>query len=340
MAQLQMIESVSHGVDALPVPEELAERVTSAVSTAGYTMAIVYSSEPLKAVREFINSYDPDGVPGAVLPDGSQVVEGNAVRTIRIDYKRDRSVSGDKEAYVETNRAIVTLKTSAYRALIEAGLGERSSHDFMIAEYKIRESNLPPVGCVYALFIPIPTELDPNRSASDKAELERQMVAKMRAAVNVEFVGPTDYRIHFPSRSRDERDGQYAGYIIVTFTSRVSKENCARIKYFLDMTFWYDRTSESKAYYCHVAWCRESAIARLNQGYSSSTRVRRPDMRPTGRPSTYGSRGAPPRLPRASAPPPPPLPPRLPVPIVGPPTPPRTWKMGPPTLTRDPKPAE
>lgn len=255
----------SSTLSPLPVAEELAADVPVKKShkQSEYAVVLVHSGAPLSEIIKLINSYDPDA-----KPDASGNINGDAVITNRIDYCRT------EKGYSESNRTILTVKRSAYNALVAAGFDKPTEFDFRVAEYEIRSSNHPPDGCLHALFIPVPPEMNPNTSPAMRAELERQMAFKMKSIVTAGILGPRDYRIHLPAYSRELDTARYTGYIIVTFSSRVDRDDCARVKLILDMTVWYDLPTEKdkggEKYFCHVAWCRANKLAELNARYRTN----------------------------------------------------------------------
>jgi hypothetical protein len=238
-----------------------------------YVLTVFYSEKPLDEIRDTVNSFDPDGE-----PDTNGIIRGDAVRTVRLDLQRSKAETGYTD-YTETNRCIATVKRGAFEALFEL-FNKRTQYDLRVSEYQIREGNHPPKDCTYALFIPIPKECDLNVPANF-ASISAQMTKKIKACTDVGFlqgrwiydehlkseicVG-ANFKVHYPTTSRSG-SGVYANNIVVTFSGDVSRDDCARVKVMLDMTFWtgLQRNSQGQheVYYCHVAWCRQSALRSL-----------------------------------------------------------------------------
>jgi hypothetical protein len=266
VASSKQKESGLDRMKPLPTPTEM--------NVDSHVLAIIYSSSQLDKIKTMLNSYDRNGKPGH---DG--VYQGNAVRTIRIDYHRDKTDGGFTK-YVETNRCIVTIPRSIYNE-IHATYGDKTQFDFRISEYEIRPGNHPPVGCAYALYIPIPKEMDLNVGDNFNI-ISKQMNQKLMACTDVGFLRGqwhfderlqeyvcvnSNFKVYYPSGKRESGTSQYSNEIVITFDSSVSRDDCVRVKTMLDITVWTsaekDENGNNYTYFCHVAWCRRATLSRL-----------------------------------------------------------------------------
>jgi hypothetical protein len=205
---------------------------------------MIYSSNPVNDIRNFVNSYSP--IPGR-----------EAIKLMRIDYVKDPQNTA--AGYKETNRTVVIMDDEAAQDLKNDGYDKRTGYDFVIVPYMIRTNNHPPKGTSYAFFVAIPEQL-----SNDKAR--EQLHAKFDNIVDVGFLAKNEYTIIFPSVSREEGDrGVYRGHSIVTFSNKVDREIIAKIKVMLDMTRWYMKNEKDEPIteFCHVAWCRNNALSNL-----------------------------------------------------------------------------
>lgn len=79
---------------------------------------------------------------------------GDDLGDIRSDMSRD-----DTGKYCDSNRHIILCKSSLYKSLVEAGLGDKNSDfDFYIVPYEFRHNNYPPNGCCEHLYFPATPE--------------------------------------------------------------------------------------------------------------------------------------------------------------------------------------
>ena len=208
-----------------------------------YGVYMIYSDMSLKDIATFVNTYDKDG---------------SSYGTIRLDYAKDQKTG----EYCETNRTVMTLKKTVANTLISEGFGTQNSYDFTIVPYQFRENSVPPQGTAYALFIPVPSELSKN-------EAQTQLHEKMETVKSMGYVTEKDFVIHLPNTSRED-DGKFRGQAIITFKETVPRRYCVEIKTILNMTRFISVNSEGETdtHFCHVNWCKISALMRLTSNRS------------------------------------------------------------------------
>ena len=231
---------------ALPLPDEAA--VEAKVKYGVYT---IYSAQPLDDIRAFLGTFTD-------VPED--------IGIMRIDHRRE-----DNGEYTETKRTLACLHPRVYEHLCLEGHDKRSSeHDFRIAPYEIRAGNHPPKDCGYALYIRLPLEILTFDQC--KAQLTERM-KQFQAAGLLSREG-TDYALHYPTFTREEKVAKRRGFAIITLNHQLDKDACATIKVVLDQTKWWD--ADGKPHLCRVSWCKKSALNELR----SSERPRNSKPRP------------------------------------------------------------
>ena len=220
-----------------------------------YILAVIYTQEPIDKVIDLLDSYDPNAKPNSQ----GVAIGGDSVKIIRSDYKH-----GKNQDSIKTNRLIVGMKKSALKLLAAEGYDKpNNGYDFRISEYEIREINYPPKDCVYALFLLIPVNLNPNVKVN-KAGLEEQIAVKMSKIVEMGLVTSKQFKVIFPANNKTHT---YLGSMVITFDDIVTVIDRVKIKIILDSTFWNDvvinEANECQQYFCHVAWCLSSAYHKI-----------------------------------------------------------------------------
>lgn len=243
----------------------------SKITTGEYGLYMIYSSNPLLEIRKFCDSYSP------IDPE---ISGKHAIEMLRIDYAKN--TTDPKGKYKETNRTVAVVQNAAANALKEDGYHTQTGYDFVIVPYSIRDNNHPPKGCTANFFISIPADLDHE-------EAKKQLHLKFESIVKVGFLGPNEYTVIFPPTSREAENTVYRGHAIVTFSNKVDPVMIASIKVILDMTRWYltDSKGEPKSEFCHLAWCRATAIANLTNRRPRPM-IREPEMKTESRVKTVG----------------------------------------------------
>jgi hypothetical protein len=234
--------------EKLPLPSDVSTQTKSKTQYGHY---LIYSGQPVADIRSFLESYAEDNHP-------------EYIGSMRIDHIRD-----DKGEYTQTNRVFAAIHPDVYAALCDDGYDQRRrEYDFRIMPYEIREGNHPPDNCGYALYIDLPLKIIPVK------ECQKQLSDKLKAKVSEGFLDVGDAQLHYPMISRDEKEEEYCGYAVITFSRKTHRDNICVVKVLLDQTKWWD--SNVKGHMCRVSWCSKGKLAKLRK--MSETRKKNPQQ--------------------------------------------------------------
>lgn len=219
-------------------------------------LVLVYSSQNLENIVEFVNQFG----------------DKNSVSNYRVDYSS--IIENDEKIYKPTDRTILTIPEYIYDRIVKCGYDVKTEYDFKIVKYEIRKHNYPYPDCEFSFYIPFPQEIDSNDKRSRKWMINH-FNNKMNNMVDIGIIPKNTFEIFVPFNGKS-----YAKNILITFRDikKISSYNpetkgyeqdlslinyqhiaIIKIKIILDMTIFFgppDKDGSSKEYYVHISWNR------------------------------------------------------------------------------------
>lgn len=220
--------------------EQISEQTDTPVKTT-YVVAVAFSRWPLGQLCQFLEE--------------RLFVTQDQIGVMRIDRFKGK----------ETNRTILLLTRSVFDQASERGYTQQQQGlDFKLAEYELRDHNLPKEGYTRNFFVPLPNSLSGDEA---RDQLQNKLDVLCRFGMFTDKP-----RLKIPLKSRET--GEHRGQAYVTFSHQTPVTTTALARVLLHDTRLYtkqDDTEDFERMQCF--WAKEKSD---NQATSKQHQKKQP----------------------------------------------------------------